>query len=243
MVNNRKHYTLLANLFRYPENGFLKQLKECQDFLDANYSEAGKELQVFSDYIIKLEEDERQELFTKTFDVQPICYLDLGYVMFGEDYKRGAFLLSMQNEQLKINNDCGTDLPDNICNVLVMMTKSTDDAFVEDLVWRIFIPCVKKMIAEFKSARIDLKMQVLKKMHRAIIQEELNHGNVYRNCFTALLDVLVKDFGEKELVSEDDTVLTSSYHQSFFNKQTALQTFNNKQNSEAQDFATLQKLD
>src|SRR5690606_39347049 len=68
-------------------------------------------------------------------------YLDLGYVMFGEDYKRGAFLLNMQEEQIKINNDCGTDLSDNICNVLTLMTKSEDDVFVEDLVWRIFIPC------------------------------------------------------------------------------------------------------
>jgi len=66
---------------------------------------------------------------------------------------------------------------------------------------------------------------------------------VYRNCFTALLEVLRKDFGEKEFLAEADTVLTSSHHQSFFNKQTALQTFNNKPNSEAQDFATLQKLD
>jgi nitrate reductase assembly molybdenum cofactor insertion protein NarJ len=55
-------------------------------------------------------EDEYEELYTKTFDVQPICYLDLGYVIFGEDYKRGAFLLHMQEEQQKVNNDCGTDL-------------------------------------------------------------------------------------------------------------------------------------
>lgn len=54
-------------------------------------------------------------------------HLDLGYVMFGEDYKRGAFLLNMQIEQQKINNDCGTDLPDNICNVLDLMTLSKDD--------------------------------------------------------------------------------------------------------------------
>ncbi len=242
-MKNKEHYTLLAKLFKYPEEDFIAHVNEIQNFLNEFYPEAGTELKPFSEHIAKCSLDERQELFTKTFDVQPICYLDLGYVMFGEDYKRGAFLLSMQTEQLRIQNDCGTDLPDNICNVLTLMTKSEDEKFVEDLVWRIFIPCVKKMIGEFKSARIDLKMQVLRKMHRAIIQEELNHGNVYRNCFTALLDVLIKDFGEKEFVSEDDTVLTSSHHQSFFNKQTALQTFNHKQNSEAQDFAALQKLD
>lgn len=242
-MKDRKHYSLLANLFRYPEEDFVLHLKEVQDFLDGFYPEAGKELHPFSKFMNNCPLDEREELFTKTFDVQPICYLDLGYVMFGEDYKRGAFLLNMQGEQQKINNDCGTDLPDNICNVLVLMTKSEDDRFIEDLVWRIFIPCVKKMIAEFNSARVDMKMRILRKKHRAIIQEELNHGNVYKNCFTALLEVLRKDFGEKEMVVEGDTVLTSSYHRSFFNKQTALQTSNHTQNSEAQDFESLQKLD
>lgn len=242
-MKNRKHYTQLAKLFKYPEEGFILHVEEIQTFLDIYYPEAGKELRPFSEHINKCSLDERQELFTKTFDVQPICYLDLGYVMFGEDYKRGAFLLSMQTEQLSIQNDCGTDLPDNICNVLMLMTKSNDEKFIEDLVWRIFIPCVKKMIAEFEIARIDLKMKVLKKMHRAIIQEELNHGNVYKNCFTALLEVLRKDFGEKEFLAEGDSVLASSHHQSFFNKQTTVTAFNHKQNPEAQNFASLQKLD
>lgn len=243
MVKDRQHYTLLSELFKYPEEDFILRLKDVQNYLDKFYPEAGNELKHFSEYMNTRSLDERQELFTKTFDVQPICYLDLGYVMFGEDYKRGAFLLSMQAEQLKISNDCGTDLPDNICNVLTLMSKSTDDEFVEDLVWRIFIPCVHKMIAEFKSARVDLKMKILKKMHRAIIQEELNHGNVYNHCFLALLEVLKANFGEVDIITEENSALSSSHHQSFFNKQAALSPVTHQQTSEAQIFASLQKLD
>lgn len=44
-------------------------------------------------------------------------------------------------------------------------------------------------------------------MHRAIIQEELNHGNVYKNCFNALLEVLKKDFGENEMLAEGNDIL------------------------------------
>lgn len=242
MVNNREHYTLLAKLFNYPTEKFIGDVRENIDFLKENYPEAANELQIFFEYMNHCSLDEQQELFTKTFDVQPICYLDLGYVMFGEDYKRGAFLLSMQTEQLKIGNDCGTDLPDNLCNVLKLMTISSDKDFIEDLTWRITIPCVKKMIAEFAMARVDMKMKVLRKMHRAIIQEELNHGNVYKNSFTTLLEVLIKDFGEKEFTTAEDSVLTSTHHQSFFNKQTALTTIN-IQNSEAQEYVALQKLD
>ncbi|MGB3342276.1 MAG: hypothetical protein WBA61_00055 [Aequorivita sp.] len=242
-MKTREHYSLLANLFRYPEEDFMLHLKESQDFLDEFYPVAGNELQLFSEYMNNSQSDEKKELFTKTFDVQPICYLDLGYVMFGEDYKRGAFLLNMKMEQQKINNDCGTDLPDNICNVMDLMTISKDDIFLEDLVQNIFIPCLKMMIGEFESARVDLKMKILRKMHRAIIQEELNHGNVYKNCFTALLEVLISDFGEKEIAPEDENVLNSSHHRAFFNKNSILKHSNHKLNKEAQEFAALQKLD
>ena len=244
-MKTREHYSLLANLFRYPEEDFMFHLTAIQDFLDKSYPEAGNELRLFSEYMINCSSDNKQELFTKTFDVQPICYLDLGYVMFGEDYKRGAFLLNMKGEQQKINNDCGTDLPDNICNVLDLMTISKDEVFIKDLVHNIFIPCAKMMIGEFNSARIDLKMKVLRKMHRAIIQEELNRGNVYRNCLTALLGVLIADFGEKEIAPEVENILTSAHHRAFFTKHSELQATatNHKLIKEAQDYASLQKLD
>ncbi len=242
-MKNREHYALLAKLFKYPEEDFMLHLKKSQDFLDGIYPVAGNELRPFSGYMKNCRPHERKELFTKTFDVQPICYLDLGYVMFGEDYKRGAFLLNMKGEQQKINNDCGTDLPDNICNVMDLMTISKEDDFIEDLVRNIFIPCVKMMIGEFETARVNLKLKVLRKMHRAIIQEELNHGNVYKNCLTALLDVLREDFGENEIVPEDENILSSSHHRAFFNKHSTLQPSNYKLNKEAHDFASLQKLD
>ncbi len=242
-MKNRDHYSLLANLLRYPEEDFMGHLKKSQEFLDEFYPEAGNELRPFSEYMSNCPLDNRQELFTKTFDVQPICYLDLGYVMFGEDYKRGAFLLNMKGEQQKINNDCGTDLPDNICNVMDLMTISEDDIFLTDLVQNIFIPCVKMMIGEFNSARVDMKLKILRKMHRAIIQEELNHGNVYKNCLTALLQVLIEDFGEKEVPLEEENALNSAHHRAFFNKTSTLQPSNHKLNKEAQEFASLQKLD
>lgn len=222
MVANYNHYAIMAKLFRYPSTNFLEDVELCQNFLKQKHPAAAVELELFFAYMKECDLDKRQELYTKTFDVQPICYLDLGYVMFGEDYKRGAFLLSMQHEQKKIDNDCGTELPDNICNVLNLMTISKDREFVADLVWRIVMPCLKMMIAEFNMAKVDLKLKVLRKMHRAIIQEELNHGNVYKHCFTSLLNMLIDEFGERNYDAEQESVLSSAHHQSFFNKQNTL---------------------
>ncbi|TAL62317.1 MAG: hypothetical protein EPN85_02900 [Bacteroidetes bacterium] len=240
-MRNFGHYIVFADLFRYPGKDYALKAQECIAMLQINYPEAAEEIKPFVDYMYLHSEDQREELYTKTFDVQPICYLDLGYVMFGEDYKRGAFLLHMQGEQQKAHNDCGTDLSDNISNMLTLYTKTDDLNMLEELAVKILIPGVEKMIAEFKQARIELKIQALKKMHRALIQEELNIGNIYRNLFSAFLIVFKKDFAHVSFAASLDPIIDIQHHQSFFGKQTLNIEVNKL--AEAQKLVTLHKLD
>lgn len=221
------HYLPFADLLRYPSAGYPEKAAACLAFLEKEYPEAAAELRPFTEWLSTHSADEIEELYTKTFDVQPICYLDLGYVIFGEDYKRGAFLLHMQGEQLAAGNDCGTDLPDNISNTLVLYTKSNNQVFLDELTVNILIPGVEKMIFEFQQARVDLKLKVLRKMHRAIIQEELNIGNVYRNLFSALLTVLKKDFAGVTKSEVLQPVENLDYHNSFFKRDSVNVEVNN----------------
>lgn len=238
------HYNILADVFRYPEEDFPVVVNRCQQFLEQTYPEAAMELSIFANYIHHHSRDEQEELYTKTFDVQPVCYLDLGYVIFGEDYKRGAFLLHMQEEQLKVGNDCGTDLPDNICNILTLFLKTNDQQFIEELAVKILIPGVKKMIGEFEQSRIELKTKVLRKLHSAIIQEELNTGNVYRNAFSALLSVLEKDFEGVHFEEAKDPAINLQHHQSFFAKQSINREINKQVNiAEVNNLINNYKLD
>lgn len=213
-----EHYNLFADLFRYPSEEYPLHALACMAMLVEHYPEAAMEIKPFTEYITTCSVDAREELYTKTFDVQPLCYLDLGYVIFGEDYKRGAFLLHMQEEQLKIGNDCGSDLSDNISNMLTLFTKTTNETLVNELAVKIMIPGVEKMIAEFVQARVDLKVKILKKLHKAIIQEDLNHGNVFRHAFTALLLVLKKDFANVSFDGILDPLIDVQHHNSFFSK-------------------------
>jgi len=218
-MKNYNHYLAFAKLLKYPSEDYSERAKECLEMLKANYPEAAAEITPYIDYVCSHSQDEIEELYTKTFDVQPICYLDLGYVIFGEDYKRGAFLLHMQEEQLRAGNTCGTDLPDNISNMLVLYSKSNDQELLDELAIKILIPGIEKMISEFKQARVELKMKVLKKLHRAIIQEELNQGNVYRNLFSALLNVFKVDFQNVDFPKVADPIVDLQHHKSFFGKQ------------------------
>lgn len=217
-MNSYNHYLIFADLFRYPDEKYPERVEQCLTMLSKNYPEVADEMKVFQEYIQTHTSDECEELFTKTFDVQPICYLDLGYVIWGEDYKRGAFLLHMQQEQEAAGNDCGTELPDNISNILTLFTKTDKQALLDELAVKILIPGVKKMIAEFEQARVDLKVKVLKKLHKAIIQEELNSGNVYRKVFETLLYILKKDFEHVHFEEAPTAILNQQHHQSFFGK-------------------------
>jgi nitrate reductase assembly molybdenum cofactor insertion protein NarJ len=211
---NYDHYRILAELFLYPTEDFIQRVDECQEVLNQKYPDSGKTLEPFTQYLRNLSQDELEELFTKTFDVQPICYLDLGYVIFGEDYKRGTFLRHMQEEQKMLGNDCSPELPDHLSHVLTMLTMHTDQMFIDELVAQAIVPGVKKMIHEFNTSRIELKIKVMKKLHNALIQEEANIGNVYVHAFEALLQVLEKDFAEAIVLyaPEIDEVSTTFLH-------------------------------
>ncbi|MCC7301300.1 MAG: hypothetical protein IT233_01535 [Bacteroidia bacterium] len=238
-----QHYTLFADLLRYPGDDYTKRGADCLAMLQERYPEAAKEMLPFLEYMNTHTQDEREELYTKTFDVQPICYLDLGFVIFGEDYKRGAFLLHMQQEQRKAGNDCGTDLSDNISNVLVWYTKTDNQTLAEELAVRILIPGVEKMISEFAQARIDLKVKVLKKMHRAIIQEELNRENVFRNLFSALVYMLKKDFSHVHFEAVTGPIPNLQHHKAFIEKQGVNTTAPYMTNTEVNDLVNNYKLD
>ena len=133
----------------------------------------------------------------------------------------------MQGEQRKINNDCGSDLPDNISNLLTLYVKSDDQGLKDELAVKILVPGLEKMIGEFEQARIDLKIKVLKKMHRAIIQEELNKGNVFRNVLEALVAVVREDFKHVSFEKDLDPLIDIQHHHTFFGKHTVNTEVNN----------------
>jgi len=170
--------------------------------LREQYPEAHATLMPFHNVIAHQTLYETEELFSKTFHIQAICYLDLGYVLFAEDYKRGAFLVHMKNEQQKINNDCAEELADNLPNVLTLMAKLPDESFLDEMAVRIVIPALENMLKEFDMARMTLKTEIRRKKQKVIIQENLKHKNIYQFAIQASLQVLKEDFKESTYKNE-----------------------------------------
>lgn len=212
-----EHYNLLAEVFKYPSANTPKKIMECQEFLDANFPESGEEFKRFSDFIASSTDDEIEEIFTKTFHIQATCFLDLGYVIFAEDYKRGEFLMNMKNEQKKFNNDHSPELADNLPYVLTLLPLHDDEGFVNELVKMIMVPALEKMLSEFDERKTQIREKVLNKKQKVIIMKGIKNGNIYKNAISALILLFKEDFSNVQLNMAEDIV--PQYTSEFVNKE------------------------
>lgn len=197
-MKTREHYNVLSNLFRYPQKGYIERVNSAANYLENHYPTASQELKPFVEFVNTHSLHEIEEVFGKTFHIQAICYLDLGYVLFAEDYKRGDFLVQMKNEQRKANNDCGEELADNLPNVLSLMALLKDDEFLEEFAERVMIPALGKMLKEFDEARMALKDKVRKKKQKVILVEDMQNKNIYQFALQSILNVIKEDFKEEK---------------------------------------------
>jgi nitrate reductase delta subunit len=65
-----------------------------------------------------LSQEEREELYTRCFDINPTASLELGWHLYGEQYERGSFLVLMREALRNAGIDEGGELPDHISLVL-----------------------------------------------------------------------------------------------------------------------------
>ncbi len=174
-MNSLTHYTALAGAFSYPSPEREKFIDEWRKTVWKITPESEQELELFIEHIKQKTLAEQQEYYISTFDVQALCYLDVGYVLYGEDYNRGVFLANMKKEQKNAGNDCGSELPDHLPNVLTLLPKMNDTALAEELIVSMLIPAVEKMVGSF---RIE--------------------GNVYQGMLKILLRVMQNNFPDSE---------------------------------------------
>lgn len=205
-MKNLEHYNLLSELFIYPKADIFEKVIEIQNFLNKNYPEAGKEFVRFSEFIANSTFYQIEEIFQKTFHIQAICFLDLGYVIFAEDYKRGQFLVNMKVEQEKYNNDYGHELADNLPYVLRLLPLHKDENFINELVVMVIIPALEKMLSEFDASKVKIREKVMNKKQKVVIMEGIKDGNIYKNVISAALQVFKIDFADIKFEIEAEII-------------------------------------
>jgi nitrate reductase assembly molybdenum cofactor insertion protein NarJ len=138
--------------------------------------------------------NQRQEYYLKTFDVQAVCYLDLGYLLFGDDYKRAQLLVNLQAEHKRAGVDCGTELADHLPNVLKLLAVTEDDDFANELGFVILIPSIRFMILKFGETENHYKSLLellLEFLYRDFKGDDLTEYLVPEQNFTTARDFLL----------------------------------------------------
>jgi nitrate reductase assembly molybdenum cofactor insertion protein NarJ len=191
---NTAHYSQLAGLFDFPAQGFAARGRALLEFLRERHADAAAEVEQFLDAIPERTLD-LQELHTRTFDVQSLTTLDIGYVLFGDDYKRGALLSNLSREHAQAENDCGGELADHLPNVLRLIPKLKDQALLDELVRELLVPALMLMIREFDPQRIERKNANYQKHYKTLIEPARgSESTIYSRALKAALCVLAKDF-------------------------------------------------
>jgi nitrate reductase assembly molybdenum cofactor insertion protein NarJ len=191
-------YEILSRIFRYPDAGFTQDVKTIQVYFNEYDSSVGKQLKPFSDFVANAKLSELEELFTRSFEIQAITTLDIGYILFGDDYKRAELLVNMNREHAEAGVDCGVELPDHLVNILKLLPKIENKDIVPALISKILQPALRKMIAEFEPSHIERKNKVYRKHHKTMIEQSEVYGLIYQYPLKALYALLEQDFGEIE---------------------------------------------
>jgi len=177
----------LADLFVYPVAGFRTRFDQALDCLEAEDVAAAEKLAPLAQKVGDVSEEDLEELYTRTFDINPSCTLEIGWQLFGEDYNRGSFLVHMRELMRELGVEEGTELPDHVMHVLPVLGRLDPEEAV-GFSHRFLQPALDKMLEAFADPE-----------------------NPYRGAVEAVRDHLVTRYGASEILAGAEEVRQSPY--------------------------------
>jgi nitrate reductase delta subunit len=144
-TNLTRLFEALADLLEYPCDEWAAQLERCRRLsaADVGLSFAFAE---FHRQVEGLGIDELQELYTRSFDLNPVCALEVGYHLFGENYKRGLFLARLNETEAPYALKQEHQLPDYLPVLLRLLARLDDEELRAALTKECLLPAVARML-------------------------------------------------------------------------------------------------
>jgi len=145
MRNPTRIHELLGRLMQYPDEGYVHRVRETLAGLERDTPQAAARLRAFHDRIADFATEELEELFTRTFDLNPVCALEVGWQLYGEEYTRGAFLVFVRGALRRHEIAETAELPDHLTHVLPLLDRLPEDE-ASELARGAVLPALKKML-------------------------------------------------------------------------------------------------
>jgi nitrate reductase delta subunit len=146
VIPHQELFRHFAVLLGYPHGNLGGAARACHDLL-ADYSRsAAAELERFCAFLATAPAARVEEVYTATFDLQPVCYPYVGFQLFGESKERILFLVKLQDCYRTHGYVSGGELPDHLSEVLQFLATVTDATAREVLVADGLVPALTKMV-------------------------------------------------------------------------------------------------
>jgi hypothetical protein len=132
--------------------------------------------------------------------------MDIGYILFGDDYKRGELLANLNREHKQADNDCGSELGDHLPNLLRLISKLDDQNLIVEMIEELLVPALTKMISEFEPDRIKKKNELYEKHYKTLIETPEDGSLMYLSGLKVLDKVIRKDFSIVDKPEKKQTI-------------------------------------
>ncbi len=168
-----------GQILSYPGEGYLTEVKACRNAANEIDPEAAHCLGDFNAQVCDLTSEQLQELYVQTFDLNPVCALEVGWQLYGDNYDRGNFLVRMRQELERYGVPENVELPDHLCHVLPLLARMDAEA-AGNFGKASVIPALNKMLAAFEGKNCPYE-NVLKALSRILelisidMAKEANH--------------------------------------------------------------------
>ena len=155
-----------GGILSYPRDNYLRDIDAFRNAAVGTDPEAARYLNDFSAQVWGLTVEQLQELYVQTFDLNPVCALEVGWQLYGDNYDRGSFLVKMRQQLQRYGLPENTELPDHLCHVLPLLARM-DAAAARSIGRASVIPAVGKMLAAFEGKNSPYE-NVLKALRRIL---------------------------------------------------------------------------
>ena len=144
-MDERVIFEMLADLLRYPGEDYLPHLADCARVLAPVEPEAARMLEDLAARLEGQTVEQMQELFIQTFDLSPVCSLELGWHLFGENYDRGTLLVKMRQELRRYGLPESEELSDHLTHALALLSRMEPER-AEEFAAACVLPALAKML-------------------------------------------------------------------------------------------------
>lgn len=140
-------YNIFADLLEYPEEPWSALRDHAANRFAPQSGAVAENVSAFCAATAQFQLYSLQECYTRTFDLNPVCTLDIGHYLFGEDYKRGLFLANLRETEAPYTLGQKRQLPDYLPVLLRFLVVLDDQELRSSLISECLLPAIEQMVA------------------------------------------------------------------------------------------------